>query len=324
MSPGEAEFEGEAGGLALGAEDAIDLDPAADDGEALVDVAIGEDLPGGGGILVLDDPGLALALGARRDQVPEPEPHPGAVADGALLESVRLVARDVGLQVQAVGRGDEQASVEAIGRGIAGRGPVQGAGAGETALVIQGQGVLEAHLAEGQFQGAGAEQGVVGAVEEVVVLEAETDAERGAGGDGPGGLLGQGNEADGGLGDGVRRHVAHLGGPGLEDGALAAAAAVVGRGDHVAGGRQTGRPAHGDLRRSRIGVAGDAGVRDHALDTRRDLLGAQGRGRRAVVAHEVIGLPEAAGASSLGKVAAGDDPASGIGPGIAIGRGDDS
>src|SRR5262249_28014084 len=86
----DAEVQGERGGLALGAEDPLDLDPAADGGEHVLVGAVGEDLPGGRGVLVLGDPGAAFALGAGGDQVPEPQPHLRAVADGPLGEPVVL------------------------------------------------------------------------------------------------------------------------------------------------------------------------------------------------------------------------------------------
>ena len=168
---GEAEFEGQAGGLALGAEDPLDLHPAADGREALHHVALAEGLPGARRLAILDDRRLPVALGARGDQVPEAEAHPGAVADRALLEAIRLVARNVRLDVQAVGRGDEDAGVAAIGGRVVGAGPAAVRLAGEVRLAVERQVVLDLRAAQRQLDGPGPEQGVVGAVEEVVVLQ---------------------------------------------------------------------------------------------------------------------------------------------------------
>src|SRR5262249_20586205 len=112
----DPEVQGQRGRVGLGAEGPLDVDPAADDGEALLLAAVGQDLPGRRGVLVLRDPGAALALGPGGDQVPVAQAHPGRVAHRLLGEAVVLVARDVGLEVEAVGRRDELAGVAAIGR----------------------------------------------------------------------------------------------------------------------------------------------------------------------------------------------------------------
>jgi len=66
----DPEVEGEGGGVGLGAEDALDLHPAADLRQAFLVCSVGEHLPRGGRVLVLRHAGAAVAFGAGGDVIP--------------------------------------------------------------------------------------------------------------------------------------------------------------------------------------------------------------------------------------------------------------
>ena len=88
--------------------------PAADGFQVLLEPAPGEDPPGGGCVLVLGEPSPAFPFGPRGNQVPEPQPHLAAIADGAFRVAVVLVSRDVSFEMQAVRRGDKMMGIAAL------------------------------------------------------------------------------------------------------------------------------------------------------------------------------------------------------------------
>ncbi len=261
----DPEVEGERGGLALGAEDPFDPDPAADSGEDLFMRPVGQDLPGGGRVLVLGDPGAAFALGAGGDQVPEPEPHLRAIADGPFGKAVILVPRDMGFEVEAVGGRDVMTGVTAV----FGRHRPGGLRLRQVLLAVHRHDrISKRRRAQVQLDRAEAEQGIVITVEEMLVLEAEPDPHRRARGDAqnrrPLGRNSTGRRAGassgstpgGGLGG---RGGGRLGitGPDEQNPALAAPLRLVGRGDYLGRGRRPGRARDDQRRPARQGMAGN-------------------------------------------------------------------
>ena len=250
------------------------------------EAAVGEEPPGGGGILVLGDPGAALALGAGGDQVPEPEPHLGAIADGPIGKAVILVAGDVGFEVQAVGARDVMPRVAAV----FGRLGPGGLGLREVLLAVQrhdGRGSSPRPAAARPSRIA--RSGIVVAVEEVLVLKPEPDMHE------PPGAMLNGSPAVGPAGRSRSvpprpRRPAYLrfgptaGGraraartlvlaPDRDDQLLAAPVRLVGRRDHLADDRKIRAVGNPQRRPPRHRMARHPRVRHPAVNLHPDLLG---------------------------------------------------
>ena len=126
----------------------LDLGPAADGLQVLLEAAAGEDPPGGGRVLVLGEPDAAFALGPRGDQVPEPQPHLAAVADGAFRDSGNIgVPGTWASRCRLSGRRDEMAGVAAVLGGL-GPGVFR---LGEVVLAVQRHPVAEGGRAQAQL-----------------------------------------------------------------------------------------------------------------------------------------------------------------------------
>src|SRR5262249_41083877 len=125
-------------------------------------------------IFILQDPYLSLAFGSGGYQVPKSESHLGTVAHRLLRVAVGVMAWDIGFEVQAIGWRNEVMGVTAILWRI---GPRE-FGLGQILFSVERNDVSNDQCADAQFNGAHAEEGVIIAIEDVVVIDAQPKMER--------------------------------------------------------------------------------------------------------------------------------------------------
>src|SRR5208337_1936567 len=114
----DPKVEGYCRSLRLGTDDPLYFHPAADGLQNLLEAAVRKNAPGGRRILVLGQPSPAFPLSSRGNQILEPQAHLGAITNRALRVAIVLVSRNVGFEMEAVGRGDEMASIATIVGGL--------------------------------------------------------------------------------------------------------------------------------------------------------------------------------------------------------------